>query len=110
MTINTGGEKVFAEEVEQAIKHHPLVYDALVVGRPSPKWGQEVVAVVCAVEGSTLSLEDLRDIASPHLARYKLPKALILTPAISRSPSGKPDYQWARDMAVAALESTASER
>ncbi len=97
VTINTGGEKVFAEEVEQAIKHHPAVYDALVVGRPSERWGQEVVAVVAPREGATVTLEELRDIASLHLARYKLPKAMVVRPTIARSPSGKPDYAWARE-------------
>ncbi|MCU1498688.1 MAG: AMP-dependent synthetase and ligase [Acidimicrobiales bacterium] len=97
VTINTGGEKVFAEEVEQALKHHPGVYDALVVGRPSERWGQEVVAVVAVRDGATVDLEGLRATAAAHLARYKLPKAVVFRPAISRSPSGKPDYGWARD-------------
>lgn len=97
VTINTGGEKVFAEEVEQAVKHHPAVYDALVVGRPSERWGQEVVAVVALRTGATVTIEELRDVAGRHLARYKLPKALVVRDAISRSPSGKPDYAWARE-------------
>jgi len=96
VTINTGGEKVFAEEVEQVLKHHPAVYDALVVGRPSERWGQEVVAVVAVRPGSTLTLEELRQAAMAHLARYKLPKVLVVRDVISRSPSGKPDYAWAR--------------
>lgn len=100
VTINTGGEKVFAEEVEQAVKHHPGVYDALVVGRPSERWGQEVVAVVACRPGATVTLEELRETAGRHLARYKLPKALVLRPSISRSPSGKPDYAWAREQAI----------
>ena len=100
MTINTGGEKVFAEEVEQAIKHHPAVYDALVVGRPSERWGQEVVAVVAVRDGGTVTLEELRDVAAPHLARYKLPKELLISDRISRSPSGKPDYAWARELVL----------
>jgi len=98
VTINTGGEKVFAEEVEQAIKHHPAVYDALVVGRPSERWGQEVVAVVALRDGATVTLDQLKEVAAPHLARYKLPKDLLLCDRISRSPSGKPDYAWARDL------------
>ena len=102
VTINTGGEKVFAEEVEQAIKHHPSVYDALVVGRPSERWGQEVVAVVAVRAGASVDLEGLRQVASAHLARYKLPKALVACEAVSRSPSGKPDYAWARQQAVEA--------
>ncbi|MEZ5178407.1 MAG: acyl-CoA synthetase [Acidimicrobiales bacterium] len=96
VTINTGGEKVFAEEVEQALKHHPGVYDALVVGRPSERWGQEVVAVVALRPGEAVSADELRATAAEHLARYKLPKAVVFRPAISRSPSGKPDYAWAR--------------
>ena len=97
VTINTGGEKVFAEEVEQALKHHPAVYDALVVGRPSERWGQEVVAVVALREGCDASADDLRATAAEHLARYKLPKAVVFRPAVARSPSGKPDYAWARE-------------
>ena len=104
VTINTGGEKVYAEEVEQAIKHHPAVYDALVVGRPSARWGQEVVAVVALRPGVELGgaelLEGLRAEGGRHLARYKLPKSVVVRPTISRSPSGKPDYAWARDQVV----------
>ncbi|HEX2575763.1 MAG TPA: AMP-binding protein [Aquihabitans sp.] len=96
VTINTGGEKVFAEEVEQVLKHHPAVYDALVVGRPSERWGQEVVAVVAVRDGGQVTLDELRDVAAAHLARYKLPKAMVVRDAIQRSPSGKPDYAWAR--------------
>jgi acyl-CoA synthetase (AMP-forming)/AMP-acid ligase II len=99
VTINTGGEKVFAEEVEQAVKAHPGVYDALVVGRPSERWGQEVVAVVALRDGATVLLDDLRDVAAEHLARYKLPRHLVVTERIERSPSGKPDYGWARAVA-----------
>lgn len=101
VTINTGGEKVFAEEVEQAIKAHPGVYDALVVGRPSERWGQEVVAVVAVRPDATVTLEELREVAASHLARYKLPKAMIIQDRISRSPSGKPDYAWAREQVLA---------
>ena len=100
VTINTGGEKVYAEEVEQAVKHHPAVYDALVVGRPSERWGQEVVAVVALRAGHTLTLEDLRDTTAAHLARYKLPRAVVFRDAVVRSPSGKPDYGWARSQVV----------
>jgi acyl-CoA synthetase (AMP-forming)/AMP-acid ligase II len=104
VTINSGGEKIFAEEVEAALKHHAAVYDALVVGRPSERWGQEVVAVVALRAGApapSLALEDeLRATCAEHLARYKLPKAFRFVPAVSRSPSGKPDYGWARDVAA----------
>ncbi len=107
VTINTGGEKVFAEEVEQAVKHHPGVYDALVVGRPSPRWGQEVVAVVAVHPGATVTLAELRAVAGEHLARYKLPKALVVVDRVSRAPSGKPDYPWAREVAIADGATTA---
>jgi fatty-acyl-CoA synthase len=103
VTINTGGEKVFAEEVEQALKRHPAVFDALVVGRPSERWGQEVVGVVqLRPEADAPSDDDLRAAAAPHLARYKLPKAFVRVPQVERSPSGKPDYRWAAEVATGA--------
>jgi fatty-acyl-CoA synthase len=98
VTINTGGEKVFAEEVEQALKAHPAVFDVLVVGRPSERWGQEVTAVVAVRPGRTVTLEDLREVGGRHLARYKLPRVLLTVDAVQRSPSGKPDYAWAREL------------
>jgi acyl-CoA synthetase (AMP-forming)/AMP-acid ligase II len=101
VTINSGGEKIFAEEVEQALKHHPAVYDAVVCGRPSERWGQEVVAVVALREGATASEESLLEECARHLARYKLPKAFVLRDSILRSPSGKADYRWAREQALA---------
>jgi fatty-acyl-CoA synthase len=101
VTINTGGEKVFAEEVEQALKHHPAVFDAVVVGRPSDRWGQEVVAVLSLRDGvEEPSDDDLRAVAADHVARYKLPKAVVRVPMVERSPSGKPDYRWAAEVAV----------
>lgn len=100
VTINTGGEKVFAEEVEAAIKTHTGVYDALVVGRPSARWGSEVVAVVAPRTDPPPSLDELRSIAAPHLASYKLPKSIVLVDEIRRSPSGKPDYAWATQIAT----------
>ena len=100
VTINTGGEKVFAEEVEQAIKRHPDVFDVVVVGRPSERWGQEVVAVVQLREGREPSDDDLREVAAVHVARYKLPKLVVRVPVVERSPSGKPDYRWAAERAL----------
>ncbi len=96
VTINPGGEKVFAEEVEQALKGHPAVFDAVVVGRPSDRWGQEVVGVIqLRPDHPDPSDDDLRATAAHHVARYKLPKAFVRVPQIERSPSGKPDYRWA---------------
>jgi fatty-acyl-CoA synthase len=98
--INTGGEKVFAEEVERIVKSHPAVYDALVVGVASERWGQEVTAVVSIAPGSTTpTIEELRGHCAAHLADYKLPKQLVVAPEIMRSPSGKPDYGWAQSQA-----------
>jgi acyl-CoA synthetase (AMP-forming)/AMP-acid ligase II len=99
VTINSGGEKIFAEEVEHALKHHPAVFDAVVAGRPSERWGQEVVAVVQLRPGSSATREDLLAEAGKHLARYKLPKQFVFRAAIQRSPSGKADYRWAKEQA-----------
>ncbi len=99
-TINSGGEKIFAEEVEMAIASHPAVADVLVAGRPSERWGQEVVAVVALADGSTAEAQEIIDHASKSIARYKLPKAVVFRPAIERSPAGKADYRWARKQAV----------
>lgn len=96
VTITSGGEKIFAEEVEHAVKQHPAVYDAVVCGRPSERWGSEVVAVVRLRDGNTASEADLREECARHVARYKLPKAFVFRDEIVRSPSGKPDYRWAR--------------
>jgi fatty-acyl-CoA synthase len=100
VTINSGGEKIFAEEVEAAVKAHPGVYDCVVAGRPSERWGNEVVAVVRVREGYTVTEDDLRAEAERHIARYKLPKAFVFVPEIVRSPSGKADYRWAKATAA----------
>ena len=97
VTINSGGEKIFAEEVERALAAHPDVADVIVAGRPSERWGSEVVAIVALRDGSTASDEDLLTEAGRHVARYKVPKAIIRRPSISRSPSGKADYRWAKE-------------
>ena len=105
--INTGGEKVFAEEVERIVKSHPAVYDALVVGLPSRRWGQAVTAVVSLKPGApSPSIDELRVHCGPHLADYKVPKAVVIAAEIVRSPSGKPDYAWAKEHATARLENT----
>jgi fatty-acyl-CoA synthase len=98
--INTGGEKVFAEEVETAIKTHPDVFDAVVCGRPSHRWGEEVVALVQLRAGTAPTDDDLRAAAGEHVARYKLPKQIVRLDALVRSPSGKADYRWARATAA----------
>ena len=97
VTINTGGEKVFAEEVESAIASHPSVQDVTVCGRPSERWGSEVVAVVQLASEATP--EELEAHAAQAIARYKLPKAWVFVDKVQRSPSGKADYRWARSVA-----------
>ncbi len=99
-TINTGGEKVYAEEVEQALLHHPAVVDCVVTSRPSERWGDEVVAVVQVRPGALVDDGDLLEEAGRHVARYKLPKAVLRCDEVQRSPSGKADYRWAREQAV----------
>ncbi len=101
VTINSGGEKIFAEEVEAAVKAHPGVYDCVVAGRPSERWGSEVVAVVRIRSGHDVADTDLLSEAARHIARYKLPKAIVHVNEIVRSPSGKADYRWAKSIAQA---------
>lgn len=102
MVVNSGGEKIFVEEVEEAIRCHPDVLDALVVGRPSDRFGEEVVALVQVRPGVVLTGADIREYASRTVARFKAPRAVLLCDRIARHPSGKGDYGWARDVAVAA--------
>ena len=101
VAINTGGEKVFPEEVEGALKAHPAVYDCLVVGVADERWGSAVTAVVQPVPGTEPSLDVLVAHCKATIASYKAPKRLTLVDAIVRSPSGKADYRWARGIAEA---------
>jgi 3-oxocholest-4-en-26-oate---CoA ligase len=104
MCINSGGEKIYVEEVERVVKSHPSIYDTLVVGLPNERWGQQVTAVVSLKEGSAApTIGDLRAHCAAHLADYKVPKELVIAPEIVRSPSGKPDYAWASDYARKAM-------
>ncbi|MGW0027490.1 acyl-CoA synthetase [Rhodococcus sp. NPDC003383] len=100
-TINSGGEKIFAEEVELAIVSHPDVVDVVVAARPSERWGQEVVAIVVPAEDAELDAAGVIEHAARSIARYKLPKAVVFRSEIARSPAGKADYRWARAQAVA---------
>ena len=103
VTINTGGEKVFAEEVEHALKHHPEVYDVVVVGTPDERFGQCVTAIVQLRPAARAAEDELSATAREHLAGYKIPRRFVFVPAVARSPSGKADYRWARETAEAAL-------
>jgi acyl-CoA synthetase (AMP-forming)/AMP-acid ligase II len=102
VTINTGGEKVFAEEVEQALVSCPGVVDATVVGVPSANWGQAVVAII-ETSAENPPDEVILDHLKQNLAKYKLPKKIIRVPKLLRSPSGKADYKWAHDYALKEL-------
>lgn len=98
--INTGGEKVFPEEVEEALKAHPAIFDGLVVGVPDEKWGERVVAVIALRSDHALTLAELDAHCRRFVAGYKVPRALFLVPEIRRQPSGKPDYAWAKKLAL----------
>lgn len=100
VTINSGGEKIFAEEVEAAVARHPAVYDVVVTSRPSARWGNEVVAIVALADGAAADADSIIAEAARHLARYKLPKAVVFRDHLQRSPSGKADYRWAKAQAA----------
>jgi len=102
LTINTGGEKVHAEEIEAVLRTHPHVADAVVVGAPDERWGELVTAVVAATPGAELTLDALTELCHGVLAPFKAPRRLVLVPHVRRSASGKPDYRWARAAAEAA--------
>jgi acyl-CoA synthetase (AMP-forming)/AMP-acid ligase II len=98
--INSGGEKVFAEEVEEAIKHHPAVFDAVVVGVPDDRWGQRVEALVTLRDGASPDLDEVMAFCRTKVAGYKVPKAVHVVEDLNRQPSGKPDYRWAKAKAI----------
>ncbi|MHA6758871.1 acyl-CoA synthetase [Streptacidiphilus sp. PAMC 29251] len=100
--INSGGEKIFPEEVEAVIKAHPAVYDTVVVGAADERWGETVVALVQARSGTgELTLQQLQEHCRAHLARYKVPRRLHLVAEVRRTPTGKPDMRWAQGLVVA---------
>jgi fatty-acyl-CoA synthase len=101
--INTGGEKVHAEEIEAALLAHPDVYDCVVTARPSDRWGHDVVAIVQRREHRDVDANDLLEALAKHIARYKLPKAFVFVPEIKRSPIGKADRRWAAQVATDAV-------
>lgn len=102
--INSGGEKIFPEEVEAVLKSHPGVFDALIIGVPDERWGECVAAIVAARPALNPTLEELRSHCEGRIARYKLPRLLVEVPEVVRSPSGKPDYGWARAVATGRTE------
>ncbi|BBX62712.1 acyl-CoA synthetase [Mycobacterium saskatchewanense] len=105
LVVNTGGEKVFVEEVEGVLRAYPGVADALVVGRPSERWGQEVVALIAPQPGADLTPDDLRGVCAAQLAHFKAPKAFIFVDEVQRLGNGKPNYRWAREQATQQVRS-----
>ncbi|MEV6325672.1 acyl-CoA synthetase [Nocardia sp. NPDC051787] len=101
VSINSGGEKIYPEEVEGALKTHPEIFDALVVGIEDERWGQRVVAVVQCRGANRPTLEELRPMLTQEIAPYKLPRSLWFVDEIKRSPAGKPDYRWAKEQTQA---------
>ena len=101
--INTAGEKVFPEEIEEVLKTHDLVDDALVVGVPDEKWGQAVTGLVQLRAGATFDEAALRSHIRSTLAGYKTPKRVLAVPSMFRAPNGKPDYKGATEFALKEL-------
>jgi acyl-CoA synthetase (AMP-forming)/AMP-acid ligase II len=100
--INTGGEKVFPEEVEEVLKRHPSVLDAVVVGVPDERWGEAITALVEPAPGETVDEAELLGLVKSSLAPFKAPKRVLAVESIGRAPNGKVDYKRSREIAVAA--------
>ena len=94
-----GSEMCIRDRVENVVKTHPDIYDTVVCGRSSARWGSEVVAIVQLIAGAQLREADIMQHCEKHIARYKWPKAVIQVDKIQRSPAGKPDYRWAKTIA-----------
>jgi 3-oxocholest-4-en-26-oate---CoA ligase len=104
VSINSGGEKIYPEEVEAALMQHPSVFDASVVGTPNERWGQQVTALVQVRDGATVTVEDLRAHCRTLVADYKAPKAIFFVDAVPRTPVGKVDYKGAAALALALVD------
>ena len=107
LVVNSGGEKIFVEEVEEVLRRHAAVLDAVVVGRPSDRFGEEVVGVVQLRPGASVAPAELREFAARQIARFKAPRAVAFCDRVRRHASGKPDYAWARTVAADATTATA---
>ncbi|WP_324274206.1 AMP-binding enzyme [Blastococcus brunescens] len=108
--INTGGEKVFAEEVEQALVDHPAVTEAVVVGVPDPRWGNQVTALVVQSDGAELPEGELADHMRERLAGYKRPRSIVAVANLQRTASGKVDRRWAQQQALELFDPQPRER
>jgi fatty-acyl-CoA synthase len=106
LVVNSGGEKIFVEEVEEVLRRHADVVDAVVVGRPSERFGEEVIGIVQLRPGATLDPSELREFTARAIARFKAPRAIAFCDAVRRHTNGKPDYAWARAVAADATAAT----
>jgi fatty-acyl-CoA synthase len=106
LVVNSGGEKIFVEEVESVMRRHPAVADAVAVGRPSDRFGEEVVGLVQLRPGAALEAHELREYVAQSIARFKAPRAIAFCERVHRHASGKPDYPWARSVAAGAVAAT----
>ncbi|MEG2975740.1 MAG: AMP-binding protein [Comamonas sp.] len=97
--INTGGEKVYPEEVEEAARRYPSVQDVVVIGLPDERWGSKVAAVVQVQQGQTFDLQEFEKVCRTNLSGYKVPRAVFVASEVKRSPAGKADYRWAKAFA-----------
>ncbi|MGI9292478.1 MAG: AMP-binding enzyme, partial [Pseudomonadales bacterium] len=104
VSINSGGEKIYPEEVESAVKSHVDVYDCVVVGVPDEKWGSRVAAVVEARDGAVPELRSIQEQCRKKIAGYKVPRELFMVKKVLRAPSGKPDYRWAKQVALGEIK------
>ncbi len=100
VSINSGGEKIFPEEVETAVKSHPAVFDCTIVGVKDERWGERVTAVIEWRPGKTATIDELKEHCRTKIAGYKVPRDICSVEKIVRSPSGKPDYRWAKQVAT----------
>lgn len=100
VSINSGGEKIFPEEVEEAVKHHPAVADAIVVGVPDEKFGEAITAVVSLRPGETATPDEIIEVVREHLSRFKAPRHVVVVDEVQRGPNGKADYAWAKALAI----------
>jgi fatty-acyl-CoA synthase len=106
VSINSGGEKIFPEEVEEAVKQNPSVADVVVVGVPDDRFGEAVTAVVAPAPGATPDEDEIADaVDRTGLARFKRPRHVVVVERVPRGPNGKADYGWARDTARSRLDS-----
>ena len=106
VSINSGGEKIFPEEVEEAVKQHPAVADAVVVGVPDERFGEAIAAVVALAPGRNADADEISDaVERSGLARFKRPRHVVVVDAVPRGPNGKADYAWARETARARVGS-----